>query len=367
MMTANQETKELKKVLKAAGYPVISCAHGRGTAYGWINIVIDDYDRKIVNGHKIRQYEEIKKIAYQVTNDDRQCVEFTKQHTCAECLVYDSCDKYHTKEMGSCGGFFNQELADLQEQEHQKYLADLEFKKNNPIKIEVSGDFVTVQNIAVNCGATFEITKTQYDQFISEGKNPGQIFDHLAYEEQLEIKAEQYRKECEANREKAGHPWVYDGYGNRDNYGGPLPDAMIKDLDPHGIKEITITRAEGPIALCDKPKYFDSWQSANSWLVSQSFTFPKGGCYDKHDFKIVFNDGQDYNGRLDCKHHSEPDNDLNLFTHIKEFCEFHAGRREILPAHITKEQYAQMINRFGAETVRAQGEFIDKYLLSAVI
>jgi hypothetical protein len=203
MYRINDETKELKKVLKAAGYPVKSCAHGRGTGYGWIHIVIDDYDRKIVNGQKIRQYEEIQKIAYKVTNDDRQTIEFTKRHTCQECLI-SNCTKYHTPDMGVCGGFLNEELRDLADIEHQKYLAELEEIKKNPIGFTLwdDGETVELKNRAVNCGAYFTIDRNRYDALILQGKTRSYIFDLLATEDTDRIKAEKYRQECELNREK---------------------------------------------------------------------------------------------------------------------------------------------------------------------
>jgi len=62
MKSTNEETKEIKQALKKAGYPVISCKHGRGTAYCWHDITIDDYRHKIVNGKKIDQYQDPKMV-----------------------------------------------------------------------------------------------------------------------------------------------------------------------------------------------------------------------------------------------------------------------------------------------------------------
>jgi len=366
MYKINDETKELKKVLKNAGYPVKSCAHGRGTGYGWIHIIIDDYDRKIVNGKQIRQYEEIKKIAYQITNDDRQTIEFTKHHVCGECII-SNCDKYHTPDMGVCGGFFNKEMAELEELRHQEYLKELEEIKNNPIGFTLydDGETVELKNRAVNCGAYFTIPRDRYDAMILSGKTRENIFDLLAYENELEIKAEKYRQECEKTREQMGHPYIYDGYGNRDNTAGDFGDQPVKES--WQVKEITITRADGPAALCNKPKYFDSFESVSSWLMRESGSFPKTGGYDKHDFKIVFVDGETYEGRLDCKHHECPDNDLNLLQHVLTFCKFYAGKMDVLPDHLTKEDYRRLMDNYGMDTTKQYADLLEKYILPAAI
>ncbi len=133
-MDHKQETKEVKKALKAAGYPVISVTRGRGTAWGWITTVIDDYESKIVNGKLVSQYSEVYAIVKHAAgrdnrHDDRMTdyfcenlsVEFTRQHTCSECVFCDrDCGKYHTPEMGSCPGLFTREMADYAAAEYEK-------------------------------------------------------------------------------------------------------------------------------------------------------------------------------------------------------------------------------------------------------
>jgi hypothetical protein len=95
-------------------------------------------------------------------------------------------------------------------------------------------------------------------------------------------------------------------------------------------KRIEITRVEGPAALCDKvqvaepgvigDRTIDAWITAGSILLSNSASAPKGGGYDKHDFKIIFDDGLEYAGRYDLKHwHDEvPD----LARHVRSFVEW---------------------------------------------
>jgi hypothetical protein len=367
-MSINDETKKVKKALKAAGYPVSSCKHGRGTAYCWIEIMIDDYRHPIKNGKRIDQNPAIMNLIYQTIGSTEQVlVQYSKNHMCRDCVVFNTCTNYHTADTCGSACFTNREMMEQQEKEYREYLALQEANKTDPIKVSYfvnhKGDpMVKIQNVVVNCGATFMIPESRFNALVTNGKTKDQIFDHLAYEDMLEKKAEDYRQECERNREKAGHPWVYDGYGHRDNIGGPWGTPVQKP--GNAIREITITRAEGPAELCDKPHYFDNWQDASSWLRSQSSTFPKGGCYDKHDFKVVFVDGEDYSGRLDCKHHTEPDNDLNLLEHIRHFCEFQAGRAK--DTWCEPEEYQKIIAGKDPADVKAYGEFIDQYLLSEV-
>jgi hypothetical protein len=360
----NDETKQVKQALKKAGYPVKSCSHGRGTAYCWIAITIDDYEKKIINGKMIDQYAPIKKIAYEITKDDNQCVHFLKYHRCEECLI-SNCTKYHTPDMHVCGNFVNKEISDRLNKEHEDYLKEQEEIKKNPIGFTLyeDGETIELKNRVVNCGAYFTINRNRFDALILSGKTREYIFDLLASEDTDRKRAEQYKKECESNREKIGHPWIYDGKGNRDNTVGSLPDAMIRDQKPNEIKEIVIVRAEGPSSLCGKPKYFDSFITANNYLSSQSYSFPKTGGYDKHDFKITFIDGQTYDGRLDCKHHLCTDNDLNLYDHIVTFCKFYSGRMEYLPEHLTKEDYDRLLTKQGNDTIKAYGDLLDIYIL----
>lgn len=122
-----------------------------------------------------------------------------------------------------------------------------------------------------------------------------------------------------------------------ENNGKEKPMGKIK------AKKVTIERVEGPICLC-QTAVFDGDECltlANDWLHYQEETYPKDGCYDKHDFTIVFQDGEEYEGRLDCKHSSCPDPDLDVARHVREFVEFHAGMR--CPPHMTPEEYEKLL------------------------
>jgi len=120
------DTQKVKKALKAAGYNVTSVHRDTGTASNWISITIDDY-RDVINerGDMTDRYGNVLWIA-QVASGRENChddiqsdyfevninVNFTKNHKCAECVI-SNCDKYHTPEMGACGGFLNQAMADI--------------------------------------------------------------------------------------------------------------------------------------------------------------------------------------------------------------------------------------------------------------
>jgi len=120
------DTQKVKKALKAAGYPVTSVTRGSGTASHWIEITIDDY-QSVINerGDMESQYGKVLWIAQVASgrehlHDDIQTdlfmvnisVNFTKYHRCSECVI-SNCDKYHTPDSCSCGGFLNQSMAGL--------------------------------------------------------------------------------------------------------------------------------------------------------------------------------------------------------------------------------------------------------------
>jgi len=120
------DTQKVKKALKAAGYPVTSVTRGTGTASHWIEITIDDYQSVINNqGDMVSQYGAVLSIAKKASGrehleDDIQTdlflvnisVHFTKYRRCRECVI-SNCREYHTPDSGACGGFCNQEMADI--------------------------------------------------------------------------------------------------------------------------------------------------------------------------------------------------------------------------------------------------------------
>lgn len=89
------------------------------------------------------------------------------------------------------------------------------------------------------------------------------------------------------------------------------------------IKSITITRAEGPRYCNMSPVQFTNFDDARKWLIVQPF--PKNGSYDKTDFTIEWEDGETYDGRLDCKHITCRGNDLDIQQHVIEYSKYCAG------------------------------------------
>jgi len=124
--------------------------------------------------------------------------------------------------------------------------------------------------------------------------------------------------------------------------------------------KIWIERAEGPSALCVERSFTgpNCWQDANVWLSRQSHTYPKTGGYDKHDFRVTFEDGETYEGRLDCQHPECDDPDLNVAKHVRDFLEFLAGTRR--PAHMKPEDYERVVAR-DPKNREAAAEFLANY------
>ena len=137
----------------------------------------------------------------------------------------------------------------------------------------------------------------------------------------------------------------------------------MNDTDKTPAVKIEITRAEGPHALCGHKQTFegpDCWNAARGWLYSQSHTFPAEGGYDKVDFVVTFEDEEEYEGRLGCKHHNCIEPDLTVGTHIRDYQEFMAGQRA--PTHMTPEQYNNLMEQYAkAGHVKAAQEFLANY------
>jgi len=95
-----------------------------------------------------------------------------------------------------------------------------------------------------------------------------------------------------------------------------------KQAEKIKVKEVQILWKEGLTEeLKQYPKSFKTIKEANKQILENSKTAPKGGAYDKHGFKIIWTDGNEYEGRMDVKHTSEPNNDLDIGTHVRGFAE----------------------------------------------
>ena len=111
--------------------------------------------------------------------------------------------------------------------------------------------------------------------------------------------------------------------------------------------KITIDRAEGPTKLCG-PKTFegaDVWEQAQRCIDNHCMTAPDKGGYDKTDFKVIFADGEEYDGRIDLAHPTYEKRDIsNLADHIAQHCLFHIGHW--CPSHMSQEKYWELLARY---------------------
>lgn len=102
------------------------------------------------------------------------------------------------------------------------------------------------------------------------------------------------------------------------------------------VTGIVLERAEGPTALCGKPRRVASFTEADAILREWAKTAPQGGGYDKTDFVVTFANGETYTGRYDLVRDDETRSRL-LQNHMTESLSFYAGLRR--PAHMTEARY----------------------------
>lgn len=106
------------------------------------------------------------------------------------------------------------------------------------------------------------------------------------------------------------------------------------------VKAIWLRRATGPNRDLGE-RLVASFETADAVLRKWAETAPKGGGYDKVDFKITWEDGETYKGRYDLVREDETKADLA--RHMKEFCSFHGGLW--CPPHMKNEVYEEFIER----------------------
>jgi hypothetical protein len=121
--------------------------------------------------------------------------------------------------------------------------------------------------------------------------------------------------------------------------------------------KITIERVEGMAHEC-VAKTAHTWAAANQILREWSTTAPKNGGYDKCDFTIIFENGQQYTGRYDLMHweRAEP----SLEGHVAAFIGYCAGIRR--PAWMNDDQWRQACRDNDKDgTTEAYLNFAQKY------
>lgn len=141
-------------------------------------------------------------------------------------------------------------------------------------------------------------------------------------------------------------------YKSNQNRKGKLKMATVP------VQEIVITRGEGTLeGFVGIPMQAKSWDEANKILLALSQTAPgyDTGGYDKTDFLITFEDGEQYKGRYDLKHYAVEDPDL--YKHVSDHLLIHAG--DLKPKHISLDQYQAFLKHEDAEMHR---DFYDIYI-----
>ena len=70
-------------------------------------------------------------------------------------------------------------------------------------------------------------------------------------------------------------------------------------------------------------------------------TAPKWEGYNKVDFRVIWEDGEIYEGRYDLVRQDMTK--ANLAQHMREFCSFHGGLW--CPSHVKQEVYEEFLER----------------------
>ena len=110
------------------------------------------------------------------------------------------------------------------------------------------------------------------------------------------------------------------------------------------------------------------WEDVYSFLLLAAAQIPADRLgYDKTDFRVTWEDGETYEGRLDLKNPaSGRESDTNIAEHIRSHCIFYGGIA-MTPAYrnrwhwMTEESYAEIMEhtKDKAEYLR----FLDEYQL----
>lgn len=135
------------------------------------------------------------------------------------------------------------------------------------------------------------------------------------------------------------------------------PKAPPKPKVP--IVSIRLHVAEGPMA--GKTFTVPTFKEGNSILHQVSNSAPTAGGYDKVDFTVTYQDGNEYAGRYDVTHLSRREAPLSIADQMRNHLTFHAGLR--CPAHMTQEKYEKAIADFGHESVAKATKFLMTYSL----
>lgn len=127
------------------------------------------------------------------------------------------------------------------------------------------------------------------------------------------------------------------------------------------VKNIELTRVEGPIDECDETLVFETYIQANEQLRKWSITAPTTGGYDKCKFLVRFEDDDTYEGRYDLKGlgcEQDEGYGINLQKRINDHLRFIANK--VRPAWMNDEQWEES-KKFNESYVASAEAYLEKY------
>jgi len=124
------------------------------------------------------------------------------------------------------------------------------------------------------------------------------------------------------------------------------------------VKSIRIYGSESSYA---GDNTFDGWFDAGVHIRGIAKWAPRGGAYDKTQFKVTFEDGSVYDGRLDIQHYTMPyeGSENDLAQHIHNHLSFYAGNW--CPPHMTGEDYQNHLKSDGPDSIKEYQDYLNTY------
>lgn len=106
---------------------------------------------------------------------------------------------------------------------------------------------------------------------------------------------------------------------------------------------------------------FADWQIAS--LLSTYEEIPPR-CYTKIWFKVTYEDGQTYEGRVDVTAENLANPQAGIIRpHMIQHLEFHAGRW--IPSHMSEADAAGILSLLKPEQIQEHADFLDRYAIRA--
>jgi hypothetical protein len=108
------------------------------------------------------------------------------------------------------------------------------------------------------------------------------------------------------------------------------------------VEEITLRRAEGRIGKDSfDPTTVKTYEDADALLRRWAETAPSGGGYHKTDFRVLFEDGETYEGRYDLTREDATRADLR--GHMRDHVRFVAG---LWRSHLSEDEYRGLLRQY---------------------